>query len=65
MRRCVSSSPAGQRRIRVRSRPLEEIDEAKLALAIWLMAKRLAEESEKVVPLAAETSTPSEKEEVA
>jgi hypothetical protein len=49
----------------VRSRPLEEIDEAKLALAIWLMAKRLAEESAVVVPLASKSSNPSEEEEVA
>jgi hypothetical protein len=34
------------RRIRVRSKPLAEIDETKLALALWLMAKRRIEEDE-------------------
>jgi len=34
------------RRVRVRSRPLAEIDETKLALALWLMAKRRIEEDE-------------------
>jgi hypothetical protein len=62
MRKCASSSPAGARRIRVRSRPLDEIDEAKIALAVWLMAKRLAEESSVVIPLSPESSPPSEKE---
>lgn len=62
MRKGASSPPARARRIRVRSRPLEEIDEAKLALAIWLMAKRLAEESAVVVPLASKSSNPSEEE---
>jgi hypothetical protein len=65
MRKGASSSPGPTRRIRVRSRPLEEIDEQKLALALWIMAKRLAEESEKVLSLAAEPSRPSKKEEVA
>jgi hypothetical protein len=32
------------RRIRVRSRPLAEIDEAKLATALALMARRLVEQ---------------------
>jgi hypothetical protein len=35
-----------QKRIRVRSKSLAEIDETKLALAFWLMAKRLVEEEE-------------------
>ena len=35
-----------ERRIRVRSRPLAEIDETKLALAFWLMAKRMVDEQE-------------------
>lgn len=30
--------------MRVRSRPLSEIDETKLALAVFLMAKRLVED---------------------
>lgn len=33
-----------KRRLRVRSKPLAEIDETKLALALWLMAKRKLEE---------------------
>ena len=38
------SSKDKERRIRVRSRPLAEIDETKLALAVFLMAKRLVED---------------------
>ncbi len=38
------SSTDKERRIRVRSRPLAEIDETKLALAVFLMAKRLVED---------------------
>ena len=33
----------GARAVRVRSRPLAQIDEAKLALAVQVMAKRLRE----------------------
>jgi hypothetical protein len=65
MRKGASSSPGPTRRIRVRSRPLEEIDEAKIALALWIMAKRLAEESGKAVSLSGETSTTPGQEEVA
>jgi hypothetical protein len=32
------------RRVRVRDIPLSEIDETKVALAFWLLAKRLIEE---------------------
>jgi hypothetical protein len=35
-----------EKRIRVRSKSLSQIDETKLALALWLMAKRLIEEQE-------------------
>jgi hypothetical protein len=35
-----------QKRIRVRSKSLAEIDETKLALAFWLMAKRAVEEED-------------------
>jgi len=31
------------RAVRVRSKRLDEVDEAKLALALWLIAKRLAD----------------------
>lgn len=34
------------KRIRVRSKSLAEIDETKLSLALWLMAKRMLEEQE-------------------
>lgn len=34
------------RRIRVRSKSLAEIDETKLSLALWLMAKRLLDEQD-------------------
>jgi hypothetical protein len=34
------------RRIRVRSKKLSRIDESKLALAIWLMARDLADQEE-------------------
>jgi hypothetical protein len=44
------------KRIRVRSKPLAEIDETKLALAFWLMAKRLVEEQDK--PEAGEAPSP-------
>lgn len=32
------------KRVRIRSKSLDEIDETKLALALWLMAKRKLEE---------------------
>jgi hypothetical protein len=35
-----------ERRVRVRSKSLEQVDETKLALAFWLMAKRQLEEQE-------------------
>jgi hypothetical protein len=35
---------SAERQLRVRSRPLDEIDESKLALALWMMAKRLVDE---------------------
>jgi hypothetical protein len=38
------------KRIRVRSKSLAEIDETKLSLAMWLMAKRLLEEQEDEAP---------------
>ena len=44
MRRQSGSSTSKERRIRVRSRPLSEVDETKLALAVFLMAKRLVED---------------------
>jgi hypothetical protein len=34
------------KRIRVRSKTLDQIDETKVALAFWLMAKRLVEEED-------------------
>jgi hypothetical protein len=34
------------KRIRVRSKSLAQIDETKLSLALWLMAKRMVEEGE-------------------
>lgn len=36
-----SNRPGGARAVRVRSRPLAQIDEAKIALAVQVMAKRL------------------------
>jgi len=38
------------RRIRVREIALDEIDETKLALAFWLMAKRMVEEEDATNP---------------
>lgn len=35
-----------EKKVRVRSKALDEIDETKLALAFWLMAKRKLEEKE-------------------
>jgi len=43
-------------RIRVRSKALSQIDETKLALAFWLMAKRLVEEQDEAE--AGETPSP-------
>ena len=42
----MARSQKPQKRIRVRSKSLAEIDETKLSLALWLMAKRLFEEQE-------------------
>ena len=44
MQKQSGSSTDRERRVRVRSRQLAEIDEAKLALAVFLMAKRLVED---------------------
>jgi hypothetical protein len=45
------SSPAKQeRRVRVRARPLAQIDEAKLAVALSIMARRLIEEAAQTAP---------------
>ena len=33
-----------EKRIRIRSKRLEEIDDTKLALAVWLMAKGIVED---------------------
>jgi len=46
----------------VRSRPLTEIDEAKLAVALWMMARRLIEERVSVLPTEAESSPPEKRE---
>lgn len=43
LRASSSSSVPAARSVRVRSRPLDQIDEAKLALALAMMAKRLRE----------------------
>jgi len=40
----VPRSRPAERQLRVRARALDEVDESKLALALWLMAKRLIEE---------------------
>jgi len=42
--RSTPGSRPADRQLRVRARPLDEVDESKLALALWLMAKRLIEE---------------------
>jgi hypothetical protein len=39
-----SGQTPASRRVRVRSRPLEQIDEAKLAVALAIMARRLLEQ---------------------
>jgi hypothetical protein len=44
MARNGSTPPHHYRRVRVRSRPLEEIDETKLAVALSIMARRLIEQ---------------------
>ena len=50
------------RAVRVRSRRLDQIDEAKLALALSLMARRLVEERGQPVDLAPRDVAPSERE---
>ncbi len=62
MRKSASSPPGATRQVRVRSRPLTEIDEAKLAVALWMMARRLIEERVSVLPIAAESSPPEKRE---
>jgi hypothetical protein len=39
------------KRVRVRSKSLAQIDETKLSLALWLMAKRIVEEEAERDPL--------------
>lgn len=41
-----SKQPKPQKRLRVRSKRLDQIDETKLSLAFWLMAKRLVDEQD-------------------
>ena len=40
-----------EKRVRVRSKSLAQIDETKLSLAMWLMAKRIVEEEAERNPL--------------
>jgi hypothetical protein len=42
----MARSSKSQKRLRVRSKSLAEIDEMKLCLAFWLMAKRQLEEED-------------------
>jgi hypothetical protein len=44
MARPKGSQPRPERRVRVRSRALGDVDEAKLAVALAMMARRLLEE---------------------
>jgi hypothetical protein len=44
----MSRSQKPKKRIRVREIPLSRVDETKLALAFWLMAKRMVEEEDAV-----------------
>ena len=39
-----TTAPPGGNRIRVRGKRLDEIDETKLSLAYWLLAKRLVDD---------------------
>jgi hypothetical protein len=65
MRRGASSPPPEARRVRVRSRPLAEIDASKLALALSLMAKRLIEERQVVSDSKRRPASENEAREVA
>lgn len=38
--------PRQQKRTRVRSKRLDQLDESKLALALWLLAKQIVEDSD-------------------
>ncbi len=40
-----------EKRIRIRSKSLDQIDETKLSLALWLMAKRIVEEEAELDPV--------------
>ena len=62
MRKRASSPPGATRQVRVRSRQLTEIDEAKLAVALWMMARRLIEERVSALPIEAESSPPEKRE---
>jgi hypothetical protein len=46
----MARSHKPQKRIRVRSKSLADIDETKLSLALWLMAKRMLEEQDEQAP---------------
>jgi hypothetical protein len=46
MPRKVNPKRKPAKRIRIRSKSLAQIDETKLSLALWLMAKRLIEDRE-------------------
>jgi len=49
-----------QKRIRVRSKRLDQMDEAKLALALWLMTRELMEETKSSEQPALPDARPSE-----
>lgn len=54
----MARSPKSNKRVRVRSKSLAEIDETKLSLALWLMAKRRLEEEDAADAIDGESSAP-------
>ena len=65
MARSTPRSRPADRQLRVRARPLDEVDESKLALALWLMAKRLIEERQAAASPASDDVSSPERREVA
>jgi hypothetical protein len=62
--RSTPRSRPADRQLRVRARTLDEVDESKLALALWLMAKRLIEERRQAAasPASDDVSSPERRE---
>jgi hypothetical protein len=51
------ANQTSKRQVRVRSKRLDQLDEAKLALALWLMAKSLVEGDGEASPATGQVAT--------